>query len=111
MRDQKGQTDLQLGRSEEAARTGPDAMTEVDVVHAGAAVLVFHLVTGLVAQLGKAEAVEFPGIRPELAAAVDGRRAHHDRVAGWDDVAGGSFEAVWVGDETRDVGCGRRLDR
>jgi hypothetical protein len=105
--DQKGQADFQLSRSKEPARTRPNAVAKIDVVRSGAAVLVLHLVAGLVAQFGEAESVKFVGIRPEFAAAIDGRRANHDRVAGRDGVSGGGREAFWVGDEARDVSCGR----
>lgn len=97
--------DLDLRGREEAAWTGPDAVSKVDVVGAGGAVLVLLLVAGLGAQRGEAEAVESSRVLPEGGVEVDGVRADGCGVALRDDVAGGGAETVGIGDDAGDCDC------
>jgi hypothetical protein len=97
--------DLDLRRREEAARAGPDAVSKVDVVGAGGAVLVLLLVAGLGTQRGEAEAVESSRVLPEGGVEVDGVRADGCGVALRDDVAGGGAETVGIGDDAGDCDC------
>ena len=68
-------------------------MPEVDVVRAGAGVLISHLVARLITKLGEAESVKVLWVRPEGGGFVDGLSTNHNGVALRDQMASGGAKA------------------
>lgn len=101
--DQVCHDHFNLCGGEKAARTRPDTVPEIYVIDSRTTVLELVFVSGLFPKLGEAERIEDLGRRIQSWRHVDRMGPDHNCVTLWDDVAGRSKEAVWVGNYPRYV--------